>query len=275
MSSSETRESIARVTLLDDIWKLEGESIHKDSSLEPILQFKNVDFSYAREMVLRDVSFDIFSKDFLAIIGPNGGGKSTLMKLMLGLLKPRSGNILYSKNWRHRVGYVPQDTAVNKDFPIQVIDVVKMGLLKPKPFGFRSSLSQDKRVFEILNRLGIAELSKKKIGDLSGGQRQKVLIARALCGHPEVLMLDEPTSNIDTKSQKEIYDLLKFLNNFYSIIVISHDISILLGYASRVLSVNREVVAHDVPKLNISSQGHVCEIDILNQILGVNSNEGV
>ena len=234
---------------------------------EIILSCDKINFAYTQEDVLKNVSFDVYRKDFLALIGPNGGGKSTLMKILLGLLKPQGGKVTYADKICDKIGYVPQDTSVNSDFPIQVIDVVKMGFLKPKFFGFRSNSAQEDKAYEILKQLEISHLAKKKIGELSGGQRQRVLIARSLCGDPEILMLDEPTSNIDNQTQKEIFDLLKFFNNFRTIIVISHDISILLGYASRVLSVNREVVIHDIPKVEMSLDGHICEIDILNQIL--------
>lgn len=264
-------ENIAKITIPTRIWNMDeeekGDGTMENQTNEPIISCSNLSFAYGQEEVLRNVSFDVYSHDFLAVIGPNGGGKSTLMKLMLGLLKPKSGEISYAKDLNHKIGYVPQDTGINKDFPIQVIDVVKMGFLKSKAFGFRTSYLQNKRAYEILNRLEIAHLAKCKISEISGGQLQRVLIARALCGDPEILMLDEPTSNIDTKSQKEIYDLLKFFNNFYPIIVISHNISILLGYASRVLSVNREVVVHNMPQVVMPNQGHICEIDILNQIL--------
>ncbi len=264
-------EDIAKIVIPTRIWNMDEEGIENkikgNDIKEPIISCSNLCFAYKKEEVLRNVNFEVYNHDFLAVIGPNGGGKSTLMKLMLGLLKPKSGEIYYAKNLNRKIGYVPQDTGINKDFPIQVIDVVKMGFLRPRAFGFRTSYLQNKRAYEILNRLEIAHLAKCKISEISGGQLQRVLIARALCGDPEILMLDEPTSNIDTKAQKEIYDLLKFFNNFYPIIVISHNISILLGYASRVLSVNREVVVHNMPQVVLPNQGHICEIDILNQIL--------
>lgn len=271
MSMKEQKTSIAKITMLERMWELnvdkKSDKGAKQDSQSPILSCQDVSFAYSQEEVLRNVSFDVYDRDFLGIIGPNGGGKSTLMKLMLGLLKPKTGKICYAKNLDCKIGYVPQDTGINKEFPVRVIDVVKMGFLKPRLFGFRASHLQNKRAYEILNRLEIAHLAKFRMNEISGGQRQRALIARALCGDPEILMLDEPTANIDVKFQKEIYDLLKFFNNFYPIIVISHNVSMLLGYASKVLSVNHEVVAHDMPKLKIPNQEHICEIDILNQVM--------
>lgn len=239
----------------------------KNKEKQKIFECKNLFFAYQNENVLENVNFEVFDKDFLAIIGPNGGGKTTLIKLILGLLKPKKGEIIYQDSLQEKIGYVPQDTSINTDFPIQVIDVVKMGFLKPKIFGFRTTKKQNQEAFEILEKLGIEHLAYKKIGELSGGQRQRALIARALCGNPSIIILDEPTSNIDSRTQKEIYDLLKNFNEFHTIIVISHDISILLGYASRVLSVNREVVLHDVPNFEVPFDGHICEIDILNKMM--------
>lgn len=233
---------------------------------EKIIECKELCFAYHHDYVLENVSFDIFERDFVAVIGPNGGGKTTLIKLLLGLLQPTQGKLICQNDLKTQIGYIPQDTSINSDFPIQVIDVVRMGFLKPSFFGCKINQEIDKQVFAILKRLDILHLANKKIGELSGGQRQRALIARALCGNPKVIILDEPTSNIDTKTQKEIYDLLKEFNNFHTIIVISHDISILLGYASKVLSVNREVVLHDAPSLEISFDGHICEVDILNKI---------
>lgn len=239
----------------------------RDDMNQKIIECKNLSFAYQNENVLENINFEVFERDFLAIIGPNGGGKTTLIKLILGLLKPKKGEIVYKDNIQKQIGYVPQDTGINTDFPIQVIDVVKMGFLKPRFFGFKTSKQQTKEAFEILEKLAIEHLAYKKIGELSGGQRQRALIARALCGNPNVIILDEPTSNIDSKTQKEIYNLLKTFNKFHTIIVISHDISILLGYASKVLSVNREAVLHDVPQFDVSFDGHICEIDILNKMM--------
>ncbi|WP_104696832.1 MULTISPECIES: metal ABC transporter ATP-binding protein [unclassified Helicobacter] len=238
----------------------------KNEVKQKVIECENVSFAYHSDDVLQNVNFNVYDKDFLAIIGPNGGGKTTLVKLILGLLTPKKGEIKY-QTLREKIGYVPQDTCINPEFPIQVIDVVKMGFLKPKLFGFRAKKEQTKEAFKILEKLGIQHLAHRKFGDLSGGQRQRVLIARALCGNPDIIILDEPTSNIDSRTQKEIYDLLKTFNQFHTIIVISHDISILLGYASRVLSVNREVVLHDMPKFEIPIDGHICEVDILNKIM--------
>lgn len=214
-----------------------------------ILKCENLGFSYDKEPVLENINFEIESGDFLALIGPNGGGKSTLAKLLLGLLKPTRGEIsypspnLFSQN--SLIGYTPQDTSINKDFPIQALDVVFMGFLERRGLGYKITKSNIAEANEILEKLGISHLRGRKISDLSGGQRQRVLIARALCGAPRLLILDEPTSNIDLPTQKEIYALLKNINTKHTIIVISHDISTLLECANKVLFVNRTLISSD------------------------------
>lgn len=238
-----------------------------------LLECKNLFFSYENnEAVLKNINLALKEKDFLAIIGPNGGGKTTLVKILLGLLQPKKGNIVYPNpkifNPKSLIGYVPQDTSLNSDFPIQALDVVRMGFLKKRILGQALSKKKSRKqeiqnALKILDRLGIAHLAYRRISEISGGQRQRVLIARALCGDPKLLILDEPTSSIDVKAQAEIYKILKSFNDFYTIIVISHNLSMLLEHASKMLYVNKEIVMSDVPKSYVN--GHVCEIDLLNK----------
>lgn len=235
-----------------------------------IVSITNLSFSYAQQLVLEDVSLHVEKGDFLAIIGPNGGGKSTLLKLLLGLKKPQEGSIKVFENPPEKslssIGYVPQNTNINTDFPIQVIDVVLMGHVGDKPplIGYKKS--------EIacgngaLRQVGMEEFAKKKIGDLSGGQRQRVMIARALCAHPKLLLLDEPTANIDTDGQKQIYELLKELNEHITIIVVSHDLSLTLQYANKVAHINKKITLHNPPKQKnnfFNDNKHFCEIELL------------
>ncbi|PAF41335.1 ABC transporter ATP-binding protein [Helicobacter sp. 11S03491-1] len=234
-----------------------------------LLECKALSFRYGNEYVLENINFSIMEKDFLAVIGPNGGGKTTLIRILLGLLKPNKGEIVYPNplmfDSHSLIGYVPQDTTINSDFPIQAIDVVKMGFLKKSFLGYKVSKKETYIAFEMLEKLGVAHLAHYRISELSGGQRQRILIARALCGNPKLIILDEPTSSIDTKTQSEIYKILKNFNTFHTIIVISHDISILLGYASRVLYVNKEVITHKLPNVNLDTNGHICEVDLLDR----------
>jgi len=231
-----------------------------------VIDVRNVSFSYEKELILENINLHVKEKEFLAIIGPNGGGKSTLLKLLLGIEKPKNGKIQIfnkkpSKSLSH-IGYVPQNTNINTNFPIKVIEVVMMGHIGNKKHEKICALDS-------LEQVGMKEFANSKIGSLSGGQRQRVMIARALCAHPKILLLDEPTSNIDIKGQKEIYQLLKKLNQSITIIVVSHDISVILEYASSVLHVNKKAAFHDInqKKKFHSHEGHFCEVELL-QMLG-------
>ncbi|WP_290455777.1 metal ABC transporter ATP-binding protein, partial [Helicobacter rodentium] len=197
-----------------------------------IIECKNVKFYFTKEQILYNVNWTICEGDFWAIIGPNGGGKSTLARLLVGLLKPTSGEIIKDKNLR--IGYVPQNTFLNRHFPITTLEVVMMGFLKPRLFGGFLPKNAREIAMEKLKWLRMESYADKKIGELSGGQRQRVLIARALCGNPNLLILDEPTASVDQKSQKEIYDLLRQINQEKTIIMISHDVSVLLDCAKKV-----------------------------------------
>jgi len=240
-----------------------------------ILEIKDLNFSYEKEVILKDISLGMKEGDFLAIIGPNGGGKSTLLKLILGILTPMSGDIkLFNDSFRanlSRIGYVPQNTNINIDFPIKVIDVVLMGYTESKRKLFGYSKAEIQKAMEVLEQVGISSLAQNKIGSLSGGQRQRVMIARAICNNPKLLILDEPTASIDSMGQKQIYELLKKLNTTISIIVVSHDISVILSYASSVAYINRSLVYHQLAQYKdrvIKENEHFCEVELLEMIGG-------
>jgi len=244
--------------------------------MKSIVEIKNVTFMYDSDTVLEDINLSVEERDFLAIIGPNGGGKSTLLKLMLGLLKPRSGSVeIYGKppsKTLSLIGYVPQNTNVNTDFPIKVIEVVLMGHVGGKRPLWGYGEGEVSCAMGALAEVGMEAYAQRKIGDLSGGQRQRVMIARALCAHPKILLLDEPTASIDTRGQKEIYELLKKLNSTMTIIVVSHDISVILGYATKAAHINRRLSYHDISDRSKTfhtkgDEEHFCEIELL-QMLG-------
>ena len=252
----------------------------------PIIDIKNLSFSYDKQQILEDINLQINKKDFLAIIGPNGGGKSTLLKSILGINDIQQGSIKIlgekvNKNLS-KIGYVPQNTNINTNFPIKVIEVVLMGHIRNKEEENKSNNFLHKyfkigyNEFETscalnaLKQVGMEEFAHKKIGSLSGGQRQRVMIARALCNHPNILMLDEPTASIDVNGQKQIYELLKELNNTITIVVISHDISVILEYASKVAHINKTLTFHDISNTKETlkkDDEHFCEVEML-QLLG-------
>lgn len=232
--------------------------------MSALLQVSKLCFCYGRERVLDNVNLSINHQEFVAIIGPNGGGKSTLAKLMAGLLTPHIGSITYTPS-NARIGYVAQNTMEHLDFPISAYEVVMMGFLH-KRF-LLATREQKAYALEMMDRLGVSHLARRKIGALSGGERQRVLIARALCAKPDILILDEPTASIDLKGQEDIFRILQTLSTRMSIVVISHDLSAILRYAHKIVYINKTAVLHDVPDVEfIESSGHFCEIDLFYQL---------
>jgi len=213
-----------------------------------IIDIQNLNFSYNSHPVLRDVNLTVNQGDFVAMIGPNGGGKTTLLKVMLGLLHADSGAVrIFNKppqDVSHRIGYVPQDVNVNKDFPISALDVVLMGKLRPGRGWSRPSSEDRLAAVEALDQVAMKKFCDHRIGELSGGQKQRVFVARALVTDPELLLLDEPTASIDAKGQNEFYSLLKELNKTITIIVVSHDIMAIAGSIKSVICVNRRLHYH-------------------------------
>ncbi len=226
---------------------------------------KDLSFAYERNLVLQDVNLEFCQKDFLAIIGPNGGGKSTLLKLILGLLKPKTGQINISD--RKSLAYVPQNVNANQIFPITCLEVVLMGRLSSKWFK-KYDRNDYKKAHEALEMAGICHLANKNINSLSGGQKQRVIIARALCSDAKIILLDEPTSNIDTNGQIKIYSLLKKLNENIGIIIISHDVNVAVNFATKIAHVNKNLFMHEEIKakhlLNPNNlDKHICPIELM------------
>ncbi len=236
--------------------------------MNKILELKNLSYAYDKQNVLENINLDILVNDFLAIIGPNGGGKSTLLKLILGLLETNNGQIKKHLNI-DSIGYVPQNTNLNTDFPITALEVVLMGHTSGKKQFFGYSKDDISCAMDSLTKVSMQNFANSKIGDLSGGQRQRVFIARALCASPKVMLLDEPTASIDVKGQKDIYELLKELNKSISIVVVSHDISVLMNYAKNVAHVNKSLVYHHLKNIEETIDNedeHMCEVELLSAL---------
>ena len=220
---------------------------------QPVISMTDLSFSYNGEPVLEDVNLRITPQDFVTILGPNGGGKTTLLKLMLGLLHPTSGTVRIfgrpPREVRPRIGYMPQHAALDSRFPARVMDVVLMGRLDTSPtFGpFRR---RDKLAAErVLEEMGIGGLSRQQFSQLSGGQQQRALIARALVSEPDLLLLDEPTSNLDVVIEGEIHHLLCQLNTRISVVTVSHDVGFVTQCARTAVCVNRRVWVHPTREL--------------------------
>ncbi len=191
--------------------------------------------------------------DFATIVGPNGGGKTTLLKLLLGLLKPDSGRIELlgraPEKSRLNIGYMPQYVKLDMQFPVSVMDVVLMGRLSSQLWG-RYSRQDRKAAEDALNEVRISDYKSRNFSELSGGQKQRVLIARALCSSPKVLILDEPTSNIDEETEHIFFEILEKLNARMTILLVSHDLGFVSQKVKSVICVNREVVMHPTTKMN-------------------------
>jgi zinc transport system ATP-binding protein len=218
----------------------------------PDVMFHNVSFAYNGEPVLEKVYFKVECGDFLTVLGPNGGGKTTLLKLILGLIRPQKGKIeVFGRSpekARISIGYVPQHLDFDPRFPLSVCDVILMGRLSGRPFGPYRREDRE-AACAALEQVDLLGLRRRGFGELSGGQRQRVLIARALTSSPRLLLLDEPTANIDRDSQRRLYELLGELNRHLTIFMATHDVGFVSKYVKSVLCVNRSVLKHPTSRL--------------------------
>lgn len=218
------------------------------------IQIDNLSFSYGPVSVLENANVSIQDKEFISVVGPNGGGKTTLLKIMLGLLTPQSGSVSVfgepPETGRKQIGYLPQYTSLDAKFPVTALDVVLMGRLGiTAKLGFYNKT--DHQVARaMLERVGLGKLSSRPLSALSGGQQQRVLIARALVSEPNLLLLDEPTSSLDDYVEQELFDLLQELNKELTIVVVSHDVAYVSRYVEKVICVNRAVHTHPVSEIN-------------------------
>lgn len=218
---------------------------------KPIIQIRNVDVAYSDNIVLRDINLTVYKHDFLGVIGPNGGGKTTLVRTILGLEKPVKGSITFLRDGKEvtdiKMGYLPQAGKIDKSFPISVYDVVLSGLKKDTWLGY--SRNQHKKVCNILERMGLEDFAKRSIRELSGGQLQRTLLSRALVSSPEVLILDEPDTYIDQKTKVNLYSLLEEVNKESAIILISHDSGAVLQNVRSIACVNGTLHYHPYAEL--------------------------
>lgn len=223
----------------------------------PLVSVQCLSYNYNSEMVLENVSFNVEEGDFLGIIGPNGAGKTTLFQCILGLLNTYSGRITIlnedvkkNKKIFTKIGYIPQKKSIDEKFPLTVEELVSLSLTRKTSMNI---------VYEILKQVGLYNMKNKLIGQLSGGQQQRVLIAKALVNKPIILMLDEPTNELDQKSQDDFYFLLKELNekNKITIIWTSHDMNAVNKYANKVSCINKKMFFHGDKEEFFSNEDHL------------------
>jgi zinc transport system ATP-binding protein len=251
---------------------------------EPIIQLRDLWFAFNGQPVLREVNLAVPRGDFMVVIGPNGGGKTTLLKLMLGLLTPTRGTVsVFGESPRrvsHRIGYVPQNVHINKDFPVSVLDVVLMGRLRTSR-GWSRHTREDRRVAqEALEQMRVWPFRDRRIGELSGGQLQRVFIARALVSAPEILFLDEAMASIDAQSRGEFNEALQTLNETVTIVAVSHDLMILSSHVKSVACVNGELYHHDSGEITreMLDAAYHCPVDLVahgipHRVLGVHEEK--
>lgn len=247
-----------------------AETIPQDTQRQtPAIEARGISHAYGETPALTEVNLTVRDGDFVALLGPNGGGKTTLLRILMGLLEPDHGEVrLFGRppdKMRHAIGYVPQDTSHNKDFPISALDVVLMARLGNGSKGWSYSRKDRGLAAEMLDKVGLSALAGKPIGKLSGGERQRVFIARALVNQPRLLFLDEPTSSVDARWQTHLYDLLTELNKETTIILVSHDIGVISRAVKSVACVNQVLHQHDSPEITpeMLEQTYQCPVDLI------------
>lgn len=237
--------------------------------MNKLINIDNIVAGYDNKIVLHDVSLDIWENDFLGIIGPNGGGKTTLLKIILGLLKPKSGSVRYFDGEKEvsslKIGYLPQMNKIDKKFPISVREVVLSGLMAEKPRFRDFTAEQKQRAEEVIAQMGLQELAKHAIGDLSGGQLQRVLLGRSMVSRPKVLILDEPNSYVDKRFESHFYNLLEEISKESSIILVSHDIGTVLSMVKNIACVNETLHYHSGADISAEwlENKYACPIELV------------
>lgn len=244
--------------------------LQKHWPMNNLIEIRGITASYGgNKTVLKEVTLDVHPDDFLGIIGPNGGGKTTLLKVILGLLTPSSGSIRFYKEGTEvsslKIGYLPQLNNIDKKFPISVREVIASGLAAEKG-RFRSfTATQNERIEEVIWLMGLEDLFTRAIGELSGGQLQRVLLGRSIVSRPEVLILDEPNSYVDKRFESRFYQLLEEINKESAIILVSHDIGTVLAMVKNIACVNETLHYH--PGANVSEEWlgekYACPIELI------------
>jgi zinc transport system ATP-binding protein len=235
--------------------------------MEALISLKNVAVNYETTTALEGVSLDIYPDDFLGIIGPNGGGKTTLVKAILGNIA-HTGEVTYSpalyEHGHRLIGYLPQQSEFDRSFPISVIEVVMSGLQAEKGMLNRYTAEDRKRAMELLDMAGVADIAERQISEVSGGQMQRALLCRAVILEPKLLILDEPTNFVDNQFENELYTLLRELNKRMAIVMVSHDIGTITSVVKSIVCVNRTVHRHNSNIITAEQlENYHCPIQII------------
>jgi len=238
------------------------------SYMFPLIDIRQLTAGYDENIILTDVSLTIHNNDFIGVIGPNGGGKTTLLKTILGLLKPIKGEVIFhecmTEGNHHRIGYLPQINNIDRKFPISVSEVVNSGLMSRKSIIKRYTKPEMAFAAELMNQMGIYDIRNKAIGELSGGQIQRALLCRALVNQPKLLVLDEPNTYVDNRFEKELYEKLRKLNEKIAILLVSHDLGTISTYVKSIACVNHSLHFHPGNKITPElMEAYECPIQII------------
>ena len=234
-----------------------------------VIRIEHLWAGYDHDPVIEDINFTVNQGDFIGLIGPNGGGKSTLLKVILGIVPPLRGQITILgksvKEARQQIGYMPQSVEYDLDFPVKVWDVVRMGRVGKRGLLRPYTRQDDAIVEEAIHQVDLDDLCQKSISDLSGGQRQRVYIARALAARPDILLLDEPTASVDVQVSQSIYELLAKLNEKMTIILISHDMTAISAHVKSIGCINRRLVYHGEKQItpDMLEAAYQCPVDLI------------
>ncbi len=233
--------------------------------MKSLLKIENLSFAYDKLPVLQNVQFEVFEQDFVGVIGPNGGGKTTLLKAILGLIKPDKGRIIFGDELQGKkksIGYLPQVRYIDKKFPITVLDVVLSGSIMLNNTVSKKQVHEKAKA--LLNEMGLFEIRNKAIGELSGGQMQRVFLCRALISDPKLLILDEPDTFVDNRFEGELYERLHHLNKQVAIILVSHDVGTITSYVKSIACVNGTLHYHNSNKITQQQlEEYNCPIQII------------
>jgi zinc transport system ATP-binding protein len=231
-----------------------------------LIDIRSLSAGYGAKTVLSDVDFSIVENDFIGVIGPNGGGKTTLLKIILGLLKPFNGEIIFNEDLlkRNKIGYLPQMSAGDISFPVTVMDVVLSGLMINKSSLARITSEDKKKAESIMTELGLIDIKRSTLNELSGGQLQRVFLGRAIIGSPALLLLDEPDNFVDANFENDFYQKLHDLNDRMAILMVSHDVGTISSHVKSFACVNRKLHYHPSPEItNEQLSSYDCPIQLV------------